>query len=157
MNSLKGGTRQGCPWNPCLLNIILEVSTKCNEGMKGDLGDINWEWKSITIYAWLDSIQKHPSTVVCAWTYTASQKWLPEGGQIPLRHTSTHGKFSRFAACGALGRLPHTTTGSSWSTVAAARIKNTRTEKPRHKVGLKPTVSELKNQYTNSAVPHLDT
>ena len=43
MNSLKGGTRQGCPWNPCLLNIILEVSTKCNEGMKGDQGDINWE------------------------------------------------------------------------------------------------------------------
>ena len=44
--------------------------------------------------------------------------------------------------------------GSSRPTVAAARIQNTKLEK---QVGLKPTISELKNKDRNSAVPHLDT
>jgi hypothetical protein len=37
------------------------------------------------------------------------------------------------------------------------QTNNPRTEKPRHKVGLEPTISELKNQDTNSKAPHLDT
>jgi hypothetical protein len=76
---------------------------------------------------------------------------------------------SRVAACGALGLLSPAATRFSRSTVAAARIQNTRTgnpdrtqthhprtEKPRHKEGLEPTIPELKTQDTNSMVLHLD-
>ena len=54
------------------------------------------------------------------------------------------------AACGASGHLPPAATGPLRPTVAAARIQNTRWDsnpqsqncKPRHKVGLEPTISQ---------------
>jgi hypothetical protein len=95
---------------------------------------------------------------------------LPDGGGSDSASTPFHpwNFFQGFSLRG-LRMSSSAVTRSSQSTVAAARIQNTRTgntgrtqthnprtEKPRHKMGLKPTISELKNQDTSSAVPHLD-
>jgi hypothetical protein len=75
-------------------------------------------------------LYNQPNTTSCWGSDSTLTPFLIGGGGGGSDSASTCGTSSSVAACGVLGHLPPAATRSSWPTVAAARIQNTRTGNP---------------------------